>query len=268
MTKTIIPRPYSGRSAVITGSTRGIGLAIAEALAAAGADLVLNGLEAPEDASEIVDLIARKYAVRVLYSAANMSRPAEIAGMVRLAEERLGKIDFLVNNVGMQHVAPVDELPEDRWDAIIAVNLSSYFHTIRAVVPGMRQRRSGRIINIASTHGLIATPFKSAYSAAKHGVVGLTKCVALELAESGVTVNAICPGFVRTSLVEQQIDTLAERYGLPSDQIVEKIILAVHPTRRFTEAADVGAMVIYLASDAAANVTGTTLAIDGGWTAQ
>ena len=228
------------RTALVTGSTSGIGLGIAEALAQQGCNVVLNGF----------------------------GERAEIVRMVQAAVERFGAVDVLVNNAGIQHVAAVDEFPPDKWDAIIAINLSSSFHTTRAALPAMKRRRWGRIVNIASSHALIASPFKSAYVAAKHGLAGFTKSVALEVAELGITANAICPGYVKTPLVEAQIPDQARTRGISEDEVVQKILLAGQPTRRFVGIDEVAALAVYLASDAARSITGALLSIDGGWTAQ
>ena len=257
-----------GKSALVTGSTSGIGRGIAELFAREGANVMLNGLG---DAGEIERLragLAKEHGVKVLYSAADMSKPAEIAAMVQEAVKAFGRVDILVNNAGIQHVAPVDEFPIEKWDAIIAINLSSAFHATRAALPGMKQAKWGRVINIASAHGLVASPYKSAYVAAKHGIVGFTKTVALEVAEQGVTSNAICPGFVMTPLVEKQIDDQAKAHRIPRENVVRDVILAPQPTKQFVKIEDVAAMALYLTSDAAAQVNGTSLSIDGGWTAR
>jgi 3-hydroxybutyrate dehydrogenase len=257
-----------GKSALVTGSTSGIGRGIAEIFAREGANVMLNGLG---DAGEIERLragLAKEHGVKVLYSAADMSKPAEIAAMVQEAVKAFGRVDILVNNAGIQHVAPVDEFPIEKWDAIIAINLSSAFHATRAALPGMKQAKWGRVINIASAHGLVASPYKSAYVAAKHGIVGFTKTVALEVAEQGVTSNAICPGFVMTPLVEKQIDDQAKAHRIPRENVVRDVILAPQPTKQFVKIEDVAAMALYLTSDAAAQVNGTSLSIDGGWTAR
>ena len=255
------------KAAIVTGSTGGIGLAIARSLAEAGCKIMLNGLG---DAGEIERTraeLAAEHGVEVAYSAADMTRPDEIAAMVATAVEQLGSVDILVNNAGSQHVAPVDDLPPAKWDAIIAVNLSAAFHTIRAAVPGMKARGRGRIINIASAHGLVASPFKSAYVAAKHGLVGLTKAVALEVAEAGITVNAICPGYVRTPLVEGQIADQAKARGIPEDAVVRDVMLGEQPTRRFVGLDELGALAVFLSGDGADSITGAALPVDGGWTA-
>ena len=255
------------KAAIVTGSTGGIGLAIARSLAEAGCKIMLNGLG---DAGEIERTraeLAAEHGVEVAYSAADMTRPDEIAAMVATAVEQLGSVDILVNNAGIQHVAPVDDLPPAKWDAIIAVNLSAAFHTIRAAVPGMKARGRGRIINIASAHGLVASPFKSAYVAAKHGLVGLTKAVALEVAEAGITVNAICPGYVRTPLVEGQIADQAKARGIPEDAVVRDVMLGEQPTRRFVGLDELGELAVFLSGDGADSITGAALPVDGGWTA-
>ena len=257
-----------GKCAVVTGSTSGIGLGIAEALADDGANIVLNGFG---DATEIERLRSRlehRHDIRVLYSPADMSNPAEIADMIAAARQALGEVDILVNNAGIQHVEAVETFPRVKWDAIIAINLSSAFHTIRAVVPGMRLRRWGRIINVASAHGLVASPFKSAYVAAKHGLIGLTKTVALETAEHGITVNAVCPGYVLTPLVQKQIPETAKARGMTEEQVVRDVLLHAQPTRKFVGTEQLGAFVSFLCTDAAASITGTALPVDGGWTAQ
>jgi 3-hydroxybutyrate dehydrogenase len=255
-----------GKTAIVTGSTSGIGLAIAHALAAEGADIVMNGLGTAQDNAAAIKAVAGR-GTRVEFDPANMLEPAQIASMVGNAEKELGHVDILVNNAGIQHVAPVEEFPVEKWNAIIAINLTSAFHAVRAAVPGMKARRWGRIINVCSAHSLVASPFKSAYVAAKHGLAGFTKCVALELAEHGVTCNALSPGFVWTPLVEQQIPDVAKAEGI-SEAEAKRKLLDKQPTRQFITVEQVGALAVFLASPAAAPITGANYAIDGGWTAQ
>jgi 3-hydroxybutyrate dehydrogenase len=256
-----------GKSVVVTGSTSGIGLGIARSFAAEGASIMLNGLG---DAAEIEELragIEADFKVPAVYSPADMTRPAEIADMIAQARRELGSVDVLVNNAGIQYVAPVDEFPPEKWDQIIAVNLTAAFHTTRAAVPMMKANRWGRIINIASAHGRIASPFKSAYIAAKHGIVGLTKTVALETAEQGITCNAICPGWVITPLVDKQIDAQAAAHKMSRDDVIREVILERQPTKKFVKIEEVAALAVFLASDAAASITGASMPIDGGWVA-
>jgi 3-hydroxybutyrate dehydrogenase len=257
-----------GRNALITGSTSGIGLGIAKAMAAQGAGIMLNGFGDPDEIRHLRQSIADEHGVEVDYSSADMSRPEEIRDLARQANERFGAVDILVNNAGIQLVSPIEEFPDDMWNAIIAVNLSSAFHTIKHMLGTMKSRRWGRVINIASAHALVASPFKSAYVSAKHGMLGLTRTVALECAEHGVTVNAICPGYVRTPLVEKQIPDSARTHGISEDSVVRDVMLAPQPTRRFVAVEEVAGLALYLCSDVAASITGTALSVDGGWTAQ
>lgn len=255
------------RAAIITGSSSGIGLGIAEGFAAAGYDVMLNGIE-PPDAVEETRARLEKSGGRVLYSPADMTKPDEIRDMAAEAEHAFGKVDVIVNNAGIQHVAPVEEFPDEKWDAILGINLSSAFHLTKAVLPGMKTQGCGRIINIASAHGLVASPFKSAYVAAKHGMVGFTKTVALEVAEHGITVNAICPGYVRTPLVERQIPDTAKARGITEEEVVRDVLLAAQPTKAFVTTDQLAALATFLCSDEAASITGTALPVDGGWVAQ
>jgi 3-hydroxybutyrate dehydrogenase len=257
-----------GKTALVTGSTSGIGLGYARVLAADGANLILNGFGDPREIEALRSGLAKEHGVRVLYSGADMSKPDEIAAMVAEAENEFGAIDVLVNNAGIQHVAPVEEFPIDKWNQIIAINLSATFHAIRAAVPAMKKKGWGRIINTASAHALVASPFKVAYVAAKHGIAGITKTVALELATFGITVNAICPGYVWTPLVEKQIPDTMKARGLTEKQVKEDVILAAQPTKQFVTVEEVAAMALFLTTDAAAQITGALLSIDGGWTAQ
>jgi len=257
----------NGKTALVTGSTSGIGAAIAEAFAAQGCNIVLNGMGEAAAIAAQRERLSRAFGVEVVYDGADMSEPAAIEGMIVEAVRDFGAIDILVNNAGIQHVAPIEDFPVDKWHSIIAINLVAAFHTIRHVLPGMKDRRWGRIINIASAHALVASPFKSAYVAAKHGMAGLTKTVALEAAESGVTVNAICPGYVLTPLVEKQIPDTAKARGVSEAQVVRDVLLAAQPTKRFVEVGEIAALCTFLASPQAASVTGTILPIDGGWTA-
>jgi 3-hydroxybutyrate dehydrogenase len=262
-----VERALEGKVAVITGSTSGIGLGIARALAAAGSAVVLNGLGPAEAIAATQAALADELNVKVGYSGADMSRPAAIAAMIEETVADFGRIDILVNNAGIQHVAPVETFPVENWDAILAINLSAAFHAIRLAVPVMRRNRWGRIVNIASAHGLVASPFKAAYVASKHGVVGLTKVVALETAEDGITCNAICPGYVWTPLVEAQIDGQAKSHGIPRERVIREILLAQQPNKRFATVDEIGALTAFLTSDAAASITGIALPADGGWTA-
>ncbi|HEX6635741.1 MAG TPA: 3-hydroxybutyrate dehydrogenase [Usitatibacter sp.] len=258
----------SGKSALVTGSTSGIGRGIAECFAREGANVLLNGLG---DAGEIERLrsgLEKQHGVKVLYHGADMMKPAEIVAMVREAEKAFGRVDVLVNNAGIQHVAPVDEFPPEKWDAIIAINLSAAFHATRAALPAMKKAKWGRVINIASAHGLVASPFKSAYVAAKHGIVGFTKTLALEVAELGITSNAICPGFVMTPIVDKQIDDQARVHGIPRENVIRDVILAPQPTKQFVPIGDVASLALYLASPAAGQINGASISIDGGWTAR
>ena len=258
----------AGKRALVTGSTSGIGLGIATALAAAGADVMLNGFGAAAAIERRRADLEAEHGVRVRHDGADLSQPAEAARLVRCAEAEFGRLDILVNNAGIQFVAPIAELPDDRWDAIIAVNLSANFHTIKAALPGMLQRGTGRIVNIASVHGLVASPFKGAYVAAKHGVVGLTKAVALEVAESRVTCNAICPGFVRTALVDDQIADLARAHARSEEAVVRDVVLASQPNKRFVGVDEIAALVVFLCSPQGASINGAALPIDGAWTAR
>lgn len=256
-----------GKNAVITGSTSGIGLAYAKAFARQGANVTLNGLRDASEVEEIRSQLEAETGVKVRYSPANMLKPDEITKMIKNAEDAFGSVDILVNNAGIQHVSPIDEFPEAKWDAIIAINLSAAFHTIKAALPGMRENGWGRIINTASAHALVASPYKSAYVAAKHGIVGLTKTVALEAAEHGVTVNAIAPGYVWTPLVETQIADTAKSRGITEEQVKQDVLLKAQPTNEFVTVEQVADLAVFLCSDSASSITGTTLPVDGGWTA-
>jgi len=256
-------RPLEGRVSLITGSSSGIGLGIACALAATGSVVMLNGLGKPEEIGETQSTIASEFGVKVRYSPADMPKAAPIANMIAMTLDTFGRLDVLVNNAGIQHVAPLEQFPVEKLD----VNLSSAFHTTRAVLPSMRKNKFGRIINIASAHGLVASPFKSAYVAANHGIVGLTKIIALETADANITCNAICPGYVYTPLVEAQIDGQAKSHGIQREQVIRDVLLAQQPNKRFATVEELGALSVFLASDAAASITGTALPVDGGWTA-
>jgi 3-hydroxybutyrate dehydrogenase len=258
----------TGRSAIVTGSTSGIGLGIATALAHAGAGVTLNGFGDPQEIERIRADLAERTGVAVRYSGADMGRGDEVIAMVREAEAAHGAVDILVNNAGIQFVAPIEEFPREKWEAILAINLSHAYYAIHAALPGMRRRGYGRIVNIASAHGLVASPYKSAYVAAKHGMVGLTKVVALETAKENVTCNAICPGFVRTPLVEGQIDEQAKAHGLPRDRVIDEVILASQPSKRFVEAEELAALAVFLCSEAGRSITGAALPVDGAWTAR
>jgi 3-hydroxybutyrate dehydrogenase len=256
-----------GRTALVTGSTSGIGQGIAEALAAQGCNVVLNGFGKPDEIDALRLGIARTYGVTVRYDAADMSNPQAIETMMTRAIGEFGAVDVLVNNAGIQHVAPIEEFPVEKWNAIIAINLAAAFHAMRLAVPAMKRRGWGRIVNVASAHALVASPFKSAYVAAKHGIAGLTKAVALEVAERGITVNAVCPGYVLTPLVEKQIPDTAKARGISETQVIKDVLLAAQPTKQFVTVSEVAALTLFLASDEAASITGAILPVDGGWTA-
>jgi 3-hydroxybutyrate dehydrogenase len=261
-------RALHGRNALVTGSTSGIGLGIARALAAQGANVMLNGFG---DAAEIEALraqLAREHGVQMVYHGADLARPEEIAAMAAQARAVFGAVDILVNNAGIQHTAPVDEFAPERWDAVIAVNLSSNFHTIRALLPPMRERSWGRIVNVASAHGLVASEQKAAYVAAKHGVIGLSKVVALETARTAITCNAICPGWVLTPLVQRQIDELAARSAMSQHDARHALLASKQPSGEFATPEQIGATAVFLCSDAAAQIRGAAIVVDGGWTAQ
>jgi 3-hydroxybutyrate dehydrogenase len=257
-----------GKNAIVTGSTSGIGLGIARALAQDGANVVINGFGDPAGIEQTRGAIENEFGVKAIYSPADMTKPAEIAAMVMTAETALGSVDVLVNNAGIQHVAPIEEFPIEKWNAIIAINLSAAFHAMRAAVPGMKARRWGRIISTASAHSLVASPFKAAYVTAKHGLAGLTKTVALEVATHGITVNCISPGYVWTPLVARQIPDQMKTRNMTEEQVKRDVLLAAQPTKEFVTVEQVAQLALYLTSDAASAITGANLSIDGGWTAQ
>jgi 3-hydroxybutyrate dehydrogenase len=256
------------KSAVVTGSTSGIGLAVARALAKEGANVLINGFGQADEIEAARRGIETEFGVRAVYSPADMSKPDEIVAMIRQAEEAFGSVDVLVNNAGIQHVSPVEDFPPEKWDAIIAINLSSAFHTTRAAIPGMKARGWGRIINTASAHSLVASPYKSAYVAAKHGMAGFTKTIALEVATNGITVNCISPGYVWTPLVERQIPDTMKARGLTKEQVINDVLLEAQPTKQFVTVDQVAALAVFLCSDAASQITGANLSMDGGWTAR
>ena len=256
------------KTAVVTGSTSGIGLAIARAFAREGADVVLNGFGKPEEIEAARTKIEGEFGVRAAYSPADLTKPEQIEGLIGLAVERFGSVDVLVNNAGVQYVSPIEEFPIEKWDQIIALNLCSAFHTMRAAIPHMKAKGWGRIINTASAHSLVASPYKSAYVAAKHGVAGLTKSAALELATFGITVNCISPGYVWTPLVESQIPDTMKARGLTKEQVIEDVLLKAQPTKEFVTVDQVAALAVFLCGEGANQITGANLAMDGGWTAQ
>ena len=258
----------NGKNAIVTGSTSGIGLAIARALAQDGANVVINGFGDKTAIEHERAALERDFGVKAIHSPADMAKPAEIAAMIREAERALGSVDVLVNNAGIQHVAPIEQFPIEKWDLIIAINLSAAFHAIRAAVPGMKARRFGRIINTASAHGLVASGEKAAYVAAKHGLVGLTKVVAIETANDGITCNAICPGWVLTPLVEQQIAARAKATGQTAEAAKLALVAEKQPMHEFSTPQSIGALAVFLCGDAASTITGSAYSIDGGWVAQ
>jgi 3-hydroxybutyrate dehydrogenase len=258
----------NGKTAVVTGSTSGIGLGIARALAKEGANIVINGFGDKAAIETERAGIEKQFGVKAVHSPADMTKPAEIAEMIAIAEKTFGSIDVLVNNAGIQHVSPIEEFPIDKWNAILAINLSAAFHTIRAAVPGMKARKWGRIINTASAHSLVASPFKAAYVTAKHGLTGLTKTVALEVATFGITANCISPGYVWTPLVEKQIPDTMKARNMTEEEVKQNVLLAAQPTKQFVTVEQVASLAVYLCSDAASQITGANLSIDGGWTAQ
>lgn len=255
------------KTAVVTGSTSGIGLGVARALAGQGMNIMLNGIEPFAQVESLRSEIEKEHGVKVLYQQANLMNGNEAIALVQSAAQQLGPVDVLVNNAGIQFVSPVEDFPADKWEAIIALNLSAAFYTTKAAVASMKSRGWGRVINIASAHGLVASPFKSAYVAAKHGIVGFTKSTALEVAEQGVTINAICPGYVWTPLVEKQIPDTAKARGMTEEQVKREVLLAAQPTKKFATVEEIGAIAVFLCSDAAASMTGSSISVDGGWTA-
>ena len=257
-----------GKTVLITGSTSGIGLGIAEAFGQQGCNLIINGFGDAAEIESIRSGMEKKNNVRVIYDGADMSKPAAIEAMMVRAAKEFGGVDILINNAGIQNVCPVEEFPPEKWDAIIAINLSSSFHTIRKAVPYMKSKGWGRIINVASAHALVASPFKSAYVAAKHGVMGLTKTVALEVAQNGITCNAICPGYVLTPLVLKQIPDTAKARGMTEEQVKKDVLLYAQPTKQFVTVEQVAGTAVFLCSDHAASITGTNISVEGGWTAQ
>ncbi|MFK7891508.1 MAG: 3-hydroxybutyrate dehydrogenase [Granulosicoccus sp.] len=256
------------KTAVVTGSTSGIGHGIANALAATGMNIVLNGIESAEDVAEIITKMEQEHSVKVIYTPANLMEAHGGSQLIEAAIDEFGRVDVLVNNAGIQYVSPVEDFPDARWEAIISLNLSAAFYTTKAVIPAMKKQQWGRIVNIASAHGLVASPFKSAYVAAKHGVIGFTKSVALEVAEHGITANAICPGYVWTPLVEKQIPDTAKAKGMTEEQVINDVLLAAQPNKKFATVEEIAATTSFLVSDGAASVTGTAISVDGGWTAQ
>lgn len=265
---TVASKQLKGKVGIITGSTSGIGLGIARALAQAGSHIVLNGFGDVTVIDRERAEIAEEFGVQTIFNSADLAKPAEIIGMIETVASEFGQVDILVNNAGIQHTAPIEKFPVDRWDAVIAINLSAYFHTMRAVIPQMRARNWGRIINIASTHGLVASVEKSAYVAAKHGVVGLTKVAALETAQTNITCNAICPGWVLTPLVEKQIGERASRERISVDQAKNELLSEKQPSHDFATPEQIGELTVFLCSGAAAQIRGVALPVDGGWTAQ
>lgn len=256
-----------GKTALVTGSTSGIGKGVARSLAEAGCNVVINGSRSTSQAEEVRKDLEKTFQVQVLFKQADLRKYENVETVIQEVDEELGGLDILVNNAGIQHVSPVDEFPLDKWQAILDLNLSAAFYMIRKALPLMKQKSWGRIINMASAHALIASPHKTAYVAAKHGLAGLTKTVALEVAEQGITCNAICPGYVKTPLVENQIADSAKARGISKEEVVQDVMLAAQKTKQFTAIEDIGAMVVFLCSDAAKNITGAMLTIDGGWTA-